>query len=122
MRATATFEETPRLQQLSEQPSRPPCTGTFDRPVVHLPRDFLRDGSPQGFGLGDLVVEHATAGTIPRKPVADMVILLEMSAEGHVDERPPVRGELHASGQATLNYGQVAAGQLAMQVGDIATD
>ena len=41
-----------------------------------------------------------------------------MVGQGEVEEGSPVGGELHGGGQAALDDGQVAGGQVAVQVGD----
>jgi hypothetical protein len=38
-------------------------------------------------------------------------VLLEVVAQRHVDERTPVRGQLHARGQTALNDSEVAGGE-----------
>ena len=50
-----------------------------------------------------------------------MEVLLEVMAERHVDERPLAGGELHRGGQAALHHGQVARGQVPVQVVYVAT-
>ena len=54
--------------------------------------------------------------------MADVEVLLEVVAEREVDERPAVRGQLHRGGQPALDDGQVAGGEMAVEVVDIADD
>ena len=57
----------------------------------------------------------ASTSSWPGKPT-----VLEVVAEGHVDEGPSVGGQLHACGQAALHHGDVAGRQVAVEVGDVA--
>jgi hypothetical protein len=47
-----------------------------------------------------------------------VVVLLEVVGQGEVEEGSSVGGQLHGGGQAALDDGQVAGGQVAVQVGD----
>ena len=51
-----------------------------------------------------------------------MEVLLEVVTEREVQERAAVRRELHAGREAALDHGQVARGQMAVQLGDVRPD
>ena len=49
-----------------------------------------------------------------------MEVLLEVVLQRHVDERPPIGGQLHARREPTLHDGEVARGEVAVEIGDVA--
>ena len=92
-----------------------------DRPVVDLAPDLLGDRG------GDLVRAvglevHAAPGAVALEPVADVEVLLEVVPEREVEERPPVRGQLHRRRQAALDDREVAGGEVAVEVVDVGAD
>ncbi len=56
------------------------------------------------------------------EPVAHVEVLLEVVAEREVQERPPAGGQLHRGGQAALDDGEVAGGQVAVELVDVGPD
>ena len=91
----------------------------LDRPVADRTADLRRDGLGQRLGRRLVVVQAATRA-VPFQAVPDVEVLLEMMAEGYVDEGPPAGGELHRRGQPALHDGQVARGQVPVQVVHVA--
>ena len=59
---------------------------------------------------------HAASGVVAREPVADVEVLLEVVAKREVEERAPVRRQLHRSGQTALDDGEVAGGKVPVQL------
>ena len=49
-----------------------------------------------------------------------MELLLEVVAQRHVHEGPTVGGELHARREAALHHGDVAGGEVPVQIGQMA--
>src|SRR4029450_8542636 len=70
-------------------------------------------------GGGEL---HAAPGVVPAEAVGDVEVLLEVVGQGEVQERPPGRGQLHAGGEAALDHGQVAGGQVPVEPVDVGVD
>lgn len=48
-----------------------------------------------------------------------MEVLLEMVAQGEVEKRSLLRGQLHRGGQATLNHREIARGKVPVEVVDV---
>ena len=54
--------------------------------------------------------------------VGDVELLLEVLAEREVDEPASCRGELHRGCEAALDDGDVASGEMPVQVGEVPAD
>lgn len=54
--------------------------------------------------------------------VRDVEALLEVAGEGEGEERPAVGGQLHGGGETALHDGEVAGGQVPVEVGHEADD
>ena len=72
-------------------------------------------------GVGDHVRRrggelHAPSGAIAVEAVRDMEVLLEVVLEREVEERRSGRRELHAGREAALHEGQIAGGEMAVEV------
>ena len=63
-----------------------------------------------------LVVRHAPAGAVAVEAVPHVEVLLEVVAQREVEERPPGGRELHRRRQAALDDGEVAGGEVPVQV------
>lgn len=59
---------------------------------------------------------HAPAGAVAVEAVGDVEGLLEVVPQRKVEERPAGGGQLHAGGQSALDDGEVAAGQMSVQL------
>ena len=70
-------------------------------------------GDVCSYGVG-----HGRA--VAPEPVGDVPVLLEVAAQRHVDERSAVRDQLHRRRQPALHDCQVAAGQRAEEIVDVA--
>ena len=88
----------------------------LDGPVVDLAADLLGDRRGDDLGRRRLEV-HAAARAVAPEPVPHVGVLLEVVAEREVEERPAVGGQLHRRGQASLHDGEVAGGQVPVEVG-----
>ena len=65
---------------------------------------------------------RAPTGAVPIQPVPDVEVLLEVVPQRHVQERPPVRGQLHRRRQAALHDREVAGGQVPVEVVHVGVD
>ena len=72
-----------------------------------------------GVGLG---VVHPPAGPVLRQPVRHVHLLLDVVGEREVQERPTGRHQLHRRAQTALDDGEVARGELPVQVRHVAPD
>ena len=70
----------------------------------------------------EVVVVHASPGAVLLEPVADVEVLLEMVSEREVEEGASVGGELHRRGQPALDDGEVAGGEVAIELGNVRPD
>ena len=61
-------------------------------------------------------------GAVAVEAVGDDQALLEVVGQREVEERSLVGGELHARGQAALDDGEVAGGEVAVEVGHVGPD
>src|SRR4051812_19891069 len=59
---------------------------------------------------------HAAPRAVALEPVPDMEVLLEVVAQREVEERPLGRGQLHRRRQTALHHGDVARGEVAVEV------
>ena len=66
-------------------------------------------------GAGRVVVDQPP-GAVPVEPVPYVELLLEVVPQRDVEERPPVRGQLHRRGEPALHDGEVAHRQVPPQV------
>jgi DNA-binding CsgD family transcriptional regulator len=103
----------------SDQLGEPGCGSTravpLDVAVVDLAADIGRDRIRDDVRSGRLKVEPVT-GAIALKLVGDVVVLFEVVPQGEVQERTPVRGQLHRRGEAALNDREVTGCEMAVQV------
>ena len=106
--------------QLGQQGGGPGRAARLDRPVVDLAADLGGDGLAPARPGSVCAVVQAAAGAVPVQPVPHVEVLLEVVAQRHVQERPPAGGQLHRGGQPALHDGQVARGQVPVQVGHVA--
>ena len=83
--------------------------------VVDVASDLLRDRFCDLLGWG-VVVVHAAPGAVAFQAMADVKVLLEVVAQREVDEGPLVRGQLHRRREASLHNGEVAGGEVAVEV------
>src|SRR5439155_6369611 len=67
---------------------------------------------------GGLVIIHAGAGAVPREAVRDVDVLLEVIAQREIEEWTLRRRELHAGAEPALDHGEVARGEVRIEVGD----
>src|SRR5262249_59369242 len=63
-----------------------------------------------------LVVVEAATRPVALEPVVDVEVLLEVVAQWHVNERSTVGRQLHARGQPGLGDGEVARGEVAVEL------
>ena len=89
-----------------------------DGEVVDRTADLVGDQLRQRVGIGGVVVVEAAAGAVSAEAVIDVEVLLEVVAQGDVEERAAVGGELHAGRQPALHDGDIAGREMAVQVGD----
>src|SRR5215211_1441368 len=106
-------------QQLPDQSGGPRRTVGLDWPIGHVRPELVADRRCNGFGRGGAEV-HQPAGPVALEPVADVEVLLEVMPEREIEERTSVRGQLHAGREAALDDGEVAGGQVPVQVGHVA--
>ena len=93
----------------------------LDGQVADVPTDLLCDRD--GDLVRTVVVEaHAAAGAVAVETMPDVEVLLEVVAEWEVQERPAAGGQLHGRGQPTLDDGQVAHRQMAVELVDVRAD
>ena len=90
------------------------------RAVVDVASDLLGDGRGDDVRGGALEV-HPAAGSVAVEPVGDVEALLEVVAQGEVEERPPRGGQLHRGRQPALNHSEVAGGEVAVEILDKGT-
>src|SRR5205823_7173099 len=96
------------------------CSGV-DLAVGDRAADLVCDGS--GYGLGRCGgVVHAAPGAVSGEAVGHMERLLEMVAEGEVQERGVVGHQLHCGGEPALDNRQVTDGQMAVEVMNVGTE
>src|SRR3954449_11944063 len=62
---------------------------------------------------------RASSGAVALEAVADVEVLLEAVAKREVEERSPVGGQLHRGGESALNDGEVAGGEVAVEIVDV---
>ena len=79
------------------------------------------EGGGDGIGVGGGVV-HPPARPVAVQAVGNVEVLLEVVAQREVQERPPVRRQLHAGGQAALHDREVAGGQVPVELRDERAD
>src|SRR5947208_2908401 len=65
---------------------------------------------------------HRAAGSIAIESMADVEVLLEVVPQREIDERAPVRGQFHRGRKPSLDHGNLADGQMAVQLMDVGTD
>src|SRR5215218_8509763 len=94
------------LEQLGDQLRRPRGAVRLDRLIVDLTADLLGDRDGDLLRAVRLEV-HPPARAVALQPVAYVEVLLEVVAEREVEERSPVRGQLHRRRQAALDDGEV---------------
>ena len=92
------------------------------RSIFHIPdydveHDTAADHDINAFSTSDTA--GSRAGTVALQAVADVEVLLEVVAEREVEERAPVRGQLHRRRQAPLDDRQVAGGEHLHVVADV---
>src|SRR5918996_5739200 len=108
-------------EQPGDQPGRVRGPVGLHRAVVDRAADLGGDGGRDHLGGGGREL-HAPAGPVPGQAVGDVEVLLEVVGQGEVEERAPGRGQLHAGGQAPLDHGEVAGGQVPVQPMDVGVD
>jgi hypothetical protein len=64
---------------------------------------------------GVSLVVHPSSGVVALEVVADVEVLLEVPAQGEVEERRVCCGELHTRGQPALDDRDIAGGEMARQ-------
>src|SRR3954447_14934078 len=102
-------------QKLGDRCRRPRCTVGLDGVVVDVAADL--GGDRGGDLLGPVEFEvHAPSGAVALEAVADVEVLLEVVAKREVEERSLVGGQLHRGGESALNDGEVAGGEVAVEV------
>src|SRR3954471_25239 len=93
----------------------------FDRSVVDHGSDLPGDRVGDHIG-GCRGKVRASSGAVALEAVADVEVLLEAVAKREVEERSPVGGQLHRGGESALNDGEVAGGEVAVEVVDVGAD
>ena len=110
-----------RLEELRDQ--RGGASGAVALDVGRARAAFKGGDEPVGDrlrrGLG--VVDHP-ARAVALEPVPHVEALLEVALQRRVEERALGGGELHARGEAAVRDGDVARGQLAREVVDVADE
>src|SRR5829696_3089009 len=86
-------------EELGNEGGGPGGTVGFHRPVVDGAPEFEGDGVGDHLrgGGGEL---HPAAGVVLAQAVADVEVLLEVVTKREIQERPPVRRQLHAGRQS----------------------
>ena len=65
---------------------------------------------------------HAASGAVALESVADVEVLLEVVAEREVEERASVRRQLHRRRQAALDDGEIAGGEVPVELVHVGAD
>ena len=65
---------------------------------------------------------HRATGSIAIESMADMEVLLEVMPQREIDERPPVRGQLHRGRQPALDQRNVTDREMPVELVDVGTD
>src|SRR4051794_30903334 len=105
----------PWSEKLGDRCRRTGCAVGLDRAVVDVAADLCGDRGGDLLGPVEFEV-HAPPRSVALEAVADMEVLLEVMAKREVEERPPVRGELHRGGEPALHHGEIASGEVAVEV------
>ena len=92
----------------------------IDRQVVDGAAELGDDHGGEMVGIGRIVIVEPPAGAVPLQAVVDVEVLLEVVLQRHVDERPPVGGELHARREPALHDRQIARREVTVEVGHVA--
>ena len=108
----------PRLEQLGEQARRPRGAVALDVGAASAVGESSGDRGGDGLGRRRGQV-HRVARAVALQAMAHVQVLLEVPAQGEVDERRPGGGELHARRQAALRDRDVAGGEVAREAIDV---
>ena len=107
-------------EQVDEKVGGPGGAVGLDGRRGHRSRERGEELGAQRVGLDEPLVRQQGPGAVPLEAVPDVVVLLEVVAQRHVEERTPGRGELHAGRESPLDHRDVARGEVPPQVGDVA--
>ena len=101
-------------EQFADQLRGPSGTFAIDSQEVVANADLLGDRRGDLAG-GRRLVAHMSSGAVSLEAVVDVAVLLEVVLEGEVQERSSAGDELHAGGEAALDDGEVASGQVPVE-------
>src|SRR5262249_49752419 len=106
------------LDEFGDEPGGAGRTVGLDVAVADGLSGQLGDACGDEIGVRGGVV-HVLAGAVPVEPVTDVEVLLEVVPEREVEERAPGGSQLHGRGQAALDDGEVADGQVLVEPVDV---